>query len=66
MGFQTKVQVIERSNRTRQFYFIFPAQLAEAMEFKKGEIIEWIVVDKNHLTVKRTNSGRKPAKVAKK
>ena len=53
MGYQTKVQVIDRANKTRQFYFIFPAPLAEAMEFRKGEIIEWVVVDKNHLAVKR-------------
>ncbi len=66
MGFQTKVQVIERKNKTRQFYFIFPAPLAEALEFEKGEIIEWVVVDKHHLSVKRTNSGRKSTKAAKK
>lgn len=53
MGFQSKVQVIERKGGTRQFYFICPAPLAEAMEFEKGESIEWIVIDKRHLTIKR-------------
>jgi hypothetical protein len=62
MGFQSKVQVIERANKTRQFYFICPAPLAEAMEFKKGETIEWVVVDKCHLTIKREHLGSRSAK----
>ena len=66
MGFQTKIQVIERVNNTRQFYFICPAPLAEAMEFKKGESVEWVVVDKRHLTIKRKRLGRKSVKAAMK
>jgi hypothetical protein len=64
MGFQSKVQVIERANKTRQFYFICPAPLAEAMEFEKGEAIEWVVVDKRHLTIKRGRLGAKSGKAA--
>lgn len=66
MGFQTKVQVIERANNTRQFYFICPAPLAEAMEFKKGESVEWVVVDKRHLTIKRKRLSRKSVKATAK
>lgn len=62
MGLQSKVQVIERANKKRQFYFICPAPLAEAMEFEKGESIEWVVVDKQHLTIRREKHGRKSAK----
>src|ERR1700683_1396912 len=43
MGYLSKVQLIERANRTRQFYLICPAPLAEALELQKGEAIEWIV-----------------------
>jgi bifunctional DNA-binding transcriptional regulator/antitoxin component of YhaV-PrlF toxin-antitoxin module len=53
MGFQTKLQVIERKNRTRQFYIICPAPLAEALEMQKGETLEFIVEDKTKLTIKR-------------
>ncbi|HEV3038325.1 MAG TPA: hypothetical protein VHA33_11165 [Candidatus Angelobacter sp.] len=53
MGFASSVQVIERANRTRQFYLICPAPLAEALELEKGERIEWVVEDKHTLTVKR-------------
>lgn len=54
MGYKSKVQVIVRSsNRQRQFYFICPAPLAEALEIEKGETIEWVVQDKHALVIKR-------------
>jgi hypothetical protein len=53
MGYQSKVQVIERAKGQRQFYLICPAPLAQALEMEKGETIEWIVEDKATLTVKR-------------
>ena len=53
MGYQSKVQVIERGGIQRQFYLICPAPLAQALEMEKGETIEWIVQDKWTLTVKR-------------
>ena len=57
MGYVTKVQVIERQNRTRQFYVILPAPLAEALEVEKGEEVEWVVEDKGRLTVRRLGLG---------
>jgi bifunctional DNA-binding transcriptional regulator/antitoxin component of YhaV-PrlF toxin-antitoxin module len=57
MGFLSKIQVIERSNHTRQFYLICPAPLAEALELEKGEAIEWIVEDRNTLVLKRPAKG---------
>jgi hypothetical protein len=59
MGYATKVQVIQRSNNTRQFYLILPAPLAEAMEMEKGETIEWVVQDKKSLMIKRISMGAK-------
>jgi hypothetical protein len=53
VGYQSKVQVIERAKGQRQFYLICPAPLAQALEIEKGETIEWIVEDKLTLTVKR-------------
>ena len=53
MAYLSKVQVIERANRTRQFYLICPAPLAEALELQKGEDIEWVVEDKTTLVIKR-------------
>jgi hypothetical protein len=53
MGFLSKVQVIQRGPTNRQFYFICPAPLAQAMEIEKGESIEWVVVDKQTLMIRR-------------
>ena len=65
MGYVTKVQVIERQNRTRQFYVILPAPLAEALEVQKGEEVEWVVEDKARLTVRRVSRvGRVPEATA--
>lgn len=53
MGYITKVQVIERANDTRQYYFICPAPLAQAMEFFKGEEIDWAVEDRDTIVIRR-------------
>jgi hypothetical protein len=53
MGFISKVQVIQRGEKNRQFYFICPAPLAQALEIEKGEEIEWVVEDKQRLTIRR-------------
>jgi len=62
MGYVTKVQVIKRANDTRQFYFICPAPLAQALEMEKGEEIEWVVKDRDTLILRRPSAlkrGRK-------
>lgn len=64
MGYLSKIQVIERANRTRQFYLICPAPLAEALELEKGEEIEWVVEDKANLRIQRPQlapSKRRPS-----
>lgn len=53
MGYISKVQVIQRGQKNRQYYFICPAPLAQALEIQKGEEIEWVVEDKQRLTIKR-------------
>ncbi len=53
MGYLTKLQVIERANQTRQYYFICPAPLAQALELEKGEEIDWVIEDRNHLVLRR-------------
>ena len=59
MGYETKLQVIERKNNTRQFYIICPAPLAEALEMQKGETLEFVVEDKRKITIRRIGPGRK-------
>jgi hypothetical protein len=52
MGFPTKVQLIQRKE-SQQWYINFPSAVAQAMEFQRGEIVEWIVEDKNRLLLRR-------------
>jgi hypothetical protein len=52
MGFPTKVQLIQRKN-SEQWYVNFPSAIALAMEFNKGEVVEWVVEDKGLLALKR-------------
>lgn len=59
MGFLSKVQVIQRGEKNRQFYLICPAPLAEALELEKSEEIEWVVEDKQTLLIKRVSAGVK-------
>ncbi len=56
MGYESKVQVIERGGKQRQFYLMCPAPLAQALEFEKGETIEWVVQDKWTLRVNRLSA----------
>jgi hypothetical protein len=44
MGYPTTVQAIERKKaKQAQWYVNFPNALAQAMDFSKGEIVEWDV-----------------------
>lgn len=67
MGFPTKVQLIKRKD-SEQWYINFPSAIAQAMEFQRGEVVEWIIEDKSQLvlvrrslpasSLKKTNHGR--------
>ena len=52
MGCQTKVQLIKRKE-SEQWYINFPAAIAQAMEFQRGEIVDWIVEDRSQLILRR-------------
>ena len=62
MGYPTKVQLIKRK-QSEQWYINFPSAVAQAMEFSRGETVEWIVEDKSLLALRRL---RPPAPTLKK
>ena len=62
MGFLTKVQLIKRK-ASEQWYINFPSAIAQAMEFSRGETVEWLVEDKTLLALRRPEA---PATVLKK
>jgi len=52
MGYPTKVQLIKRKS-SEQWYINFPSAVAQAMEFQRGETVEWLIEDKSQLVLKR-------------
>lgn len=62
MPFPTKVQLIQRK-ASEQWYINFPSALAQAMDFSRGETVEWSVEDKSLLALRRLTP---PAPVLKK
>ena len=65
MGYPTKVQLISRQD-SAQYYINFPSAVAQAMEFTKGETVEWIVADKGNLILSRRDVPPNPVDVEKK
>lgn len=55
MGYPTKVQLIKRKS-SEQWYINFPSAVAQAMEFERGETVEWIIEDKSQLVLRRAHT----------
>lgn len=53
MGYKTKVQQIKRK-KSKQWYVTLPSALAQALEFKKSEVVEWQIDIKGNLKLRRT------------
>lgn len=61
MGFKTKIQLIKRAN-SEQWYVNFPSAVAQAMEFDRGEVVEWVIDNKQKLVLKRDKASVAPKK----
>jgi hypothetical protein len=55
MGFPTKIQLIKRAN-SEQWYINLPSAVAQAMEFQRGEVVEWLIENKHQLILKRLDN----------
>jgi hypothetical protein len=53
MGYLSKLQVIQRGKKNRQYYLICPAPLAAALELEKGETLDWVIQDRHTLEIRR-------------
>lgn len=60
MGYPTTIQLISRKTGN-QWYVNFPNALAKAMNFKKGEIVEWEIDTVNCMKMTRTGKSNKIA-----
>jgi len=61
MGYPTKIQLIKRVN-SEQWYVNFPAAVAQAIEFKQGEVVEWMIDDHQRLVLQRSDDAVKDLK----
>lgn len=52
MGYPTTVQLISRA-KTEQWYVNFPAAVARALDFEKGEVVEWSIDTRKRLILTR-------------
>jgi len=64
MGYPTKVQLIQRKE-SQQWYINFPAPIAQAMDFAKGESVQWTIADKGHLILSREHVPKDPIDLKK-
>ncbi len=64
MGYPTKVQLIDRK-ASQQWYINFPAAIAQAMDFSKGENVQWTIADKGHLILSRDDVPPNPVDLKK-
>lgn len=55
MGYPTKIQKIKRE-KSEQWYVNFPSAIAQAMEFERGEVVEWLIEDKQNMVLKRKHA----------
>lgn len=61
MGYPTTVQLIARE-KTEQWYVNFPAAIARALDFEKGEVVEWTIETRRKLFLIRRPSDKQRAK----
>ena len=54
MGYPTKIQRIKRA-KSEQWYINFPSAVAQAMEFKRGEVVEWFIEDNQKMVLRRSD-----------
>lgn len=64
MGYPTKIQLISRQ-KGNQWYVNFPNALAAAMNFVKGETVEWTVQSITCLQMNRRRRNTPTAKTKK-
>jgi len=61
MGLPTKVQLIKRKS-SEQWYINFPSAVAQAMDFSRGETVEWSIEDRSLLALRRLHPPPSPLK----
>ena len=61
MGFPTKVQCIKRK-ASEQYYINFPMATARMLELAPGELVEWVIEDRETIVLRRKEAPPAPLK----
>jgi antitoxin component of MazEF toxin-antitoxin module len=61
MGYPTKIQLIKRQ-KSEQWYINLPSAIAKAMNFQRGEIVEWLIEDKQKMVLMRSEKAVEESK----
>jgi hypothetical protein len=61
MGYPTKLQLIKRQ-KSEQWYVNLPSAIAQAMDFQRGEIVEWLIEDKKKMVLMRSDKAVEESK----
>lgn len=54
MGYKTRIQLIQRKD-SQQWLFNIPVAIGEALELRKGELLDLSIKDKDCLIVRRVS-----------
>ncbi len=65
MGYTTKAQLIKRK-KSEQWYINLTSALPQAMDFERGERVEWFIEDRATLVLRRLSTPPLPVGKAKK
>jgi bifunctional DNA-binding transcriptional regulator/antitoxin component of YhaV-PrlF toxin-antitoxin module len=52
VGYKTKIQMVNRKY-SKQYYVSIPSALAQTLEIRKGEEVEWKINRRGELVLKR-------------
>jgi len=61
MGYPTKLQLIKRQ-KSEQWYVNLPSAIAQAMDFQRGEIVEWLIEDRKRMVLVRSDKAVEESK----
>lgn len=61
MGYSVRLQKVERPTN-RSYYVNLPVVLAETLDFRKGDILEWSVLNPTTLSLHKIGAPKSPSK----
>ncbi len=61
MGYMTKMQLI-KGQKSEKWYVNLLSAIAQAMDFQRGEIVEWLIEDRKKMVLVRSDKAVEESK----